>query len=89
MILFQKFDHVFVRRRTLIQPTKKLGCPIKVYISRFLRFPDYKVLYIVHERLYTLKQTKEMCYIKVLCIVLSGSIYIVLHTVIVQAFLFG
>ena len=43
MIKLQEHDHVFVKRRTLIQPSKKLGRPSKVYFSRVLKFPDYKV----------------------------------------------
>ncbi len=42
-IILKEQDHVFLKRRTLIQPSKKLGCPSKVHLSRILKFPDYKV----------------------------------------------
>jgi hypothetical protein len=41
--MLKERDHVFLKRRTLIQPSKKLGCPSKVFVSRILKFPDYKV----------------------------------------------
>ncbi|XP_046846818.1 uncharacterized protein LOC124456900 [Xenia sp. Carnegie-2017] len=36
-------DHTFRKRKKHFQPTKKIGCPSKVYMSRIFKFPQYKV----------------------------------------------
>lgn len=44
MLFFSKeHDHTFRKRRTLVQSSKKLGCPAKVFMSRVIKFPQYKV----------------------------------------------
>ena len=40
---FKMHDHTFRKRRKHFQPTKKLGCPSKLIISRVIKFPEYKV----------------------------------------------
>ncbi|XP_021348263.1 uncharacterized protein LOC110447122 [Mizuhopecten yessoensis] len=36
-------DHNFVKKRSLIQPTKKKNCPAKIRIRHVIRFPDFKI----------------------------------------------
>ncbi len=47
LFFLQNHDHTFRKRRKHFQPSKKLGCPSKVIISRVLKFPGYKV-YVYH-----------------------------------------
>ena len=39
----ENHDHTFRKGRKHFQPSKKLGCPSKVIISRVMKFPGYKV----------------------------------------------
>ncbi|XP_074641158.1 uncharacterized protein LOC141898911 [Tubulanus polymorphus] len=36
-------DHVFLKRRNLVQSTNKLGCNARIYISQIVRFPLIKI----------------------------------------------
>jgi hypothetical protein len=70
MFLFQDHDHTFEKTMKRFQPSKKIGCPSKVVMSRILKFPDYMVnvqctiiLYLVH-LFYSLVPNLFYCQIK-------------------------
>ncbi|XP_073678281.1 uncharacterized protein [Garra rufa] len=46
-------DHCYKERRHLLQVSKKLDCPARIYLVHIIRFPDYKIPDDIH------KQRKE------------------------------
>ena len=42
--LLQAQDHAFLKRRRNTQVSKKMNCPVGIYVKQVVKFPDFKVI---------------------------------------------